>query len=64
MTNDLFEGIDKLTTVLGERYKAIDKYNDFAIRYVIKHDYKYQEHLLYETFNRWASMYVYKSGLK
>jgi len=33
----IFDAINTLTEVLGERYEEIDKYNDILIMYVVKH---------------------------
>ncbi len=56
----VFTGIGKLEEILGENYKAIDTYNDFSIKYHVRHPrkktYQYNKQLT-TTFNRWVDMY-------
>ena len=61
MKNHLFDGIDKLTEVLGERYKAVDVCNDFLIKYVVKNS---KPTVRYETFNRWVDLYWHRPYLR
>ena len=63
LDDPLFDGIDILTEKLGERYKAIDTYNDFAIKYYSKHGKNLhktndkERKKCYDTFYRWVNIY-------
>ncbi len=59
MIDYLFEGIDNLTKTVETRNHAIDIYNDFAIKYNVKHK-PVDKELLYKTFYRWVNIYKRK----
>jgi len=69
MSDDLFEGIDKLTKILGENYKAVDKANDFILKYYSKHKLYIHKtndvdrEQCYKVFNRWVDV-IYRKEIK
>jgi len=57
----LFGGIDNLTSILKDRDKAVDMFNNFSLKYNVKYNSKFKDINLYKTFYRYSTMYVYKN---
>ncbi len=54
--NNLFDGLEKLTRCVETRNHAINIYNDFAIKYNVKHK-QTNKLLMHKTFERWVDLY-------